>query len=175
MEITLKSFKHSPSLSEETIAFTANIYADGKLVGHASNRGHGGDTNCVAFNGKRDDFQKVVDFCLTLPEKDYGNFTLKSDIERVVDDLVDDMLEAKERKSFETKMKKDMLTGIVYQNKNESSSYGLIKFKKVTIAQLLSTPKGVEALQKNIKDIKTKAKGVKILNTNIPAFVMKSK
>ena len=176
MKITLKSFKHSPSLSEETIAFTANIYADGKLVGHASNRGHGGNTDCFPANNKREEFQKVVQFCLTLPEKDYGDFTLPSDIERVVDDLVDEMLEAKEKKSFETKCKKAMLTGIVFKQKNEVDSYSVITFKnKLTIADLLKTTQGINALTKAVIDIKAKGRGIEILNTNLPSSVLKSK
>lgn len=42
MKIELGSYKHSPSLSEETRAFTANIYIDGKKVGTVKNQGHGG-------------------------------------------------------------------------------------------------------------------------------------
>ena len=46
MEITLKSIHHSSHLSQETHAFTATIYVDGKKAGTAENDGWGGQTNC---------------------------------------------------------------------------------------------------------------------------------
>lgn len=49
-EITFKKFKHLPSLSEETECFTAHVYWKGKLVAHASNHGHGGETEILYVN-----------------------------------------------------------------------------------------------------------------------------
>lgn len=48
MVVTLRKIKHSPSLSEETNAFTAEMYWDGVKVGFTSNHGTGGP-NDVAF------------------------------------------------------------------------------------------------------------------------------
>ncbi|CDT00991.1 hypothetical protein BN1088_1432764 [Sphingobacterium sp. PM2-P1-29] len=45
MNIETKNIKHAPSLSQETEAFTANIYINGKHAGYAENAGHGGETN----------------------------------------------------------------------------------------------------------------------------------
>ena len=45
MKIEIKNIKHSPSLSEETNAFTADIYVNGVKAGSAMNRGHGGCTD----------------------------------------------------------------------------------------------------------------------------------
>lgn len=42
MELQLKKLKVSASLSEETLAFTADVYLDGRLVGRAKNDGGGG-------------------------------------------------------------------------------------------------------------------------------------
>ncbi len=38
----LKKVSHSPSLSEETNAFTADVYMNGVLLCHTRNDGHGG-------------------------------------------------------------------------------------------------------------------------------------
>lgn len=43
--ITLKSLKHAPFLSEETQAFTATVFWDGKRIGTSKNDGHGGCTD----------------------------------------------------------------------------------------------------------------------------------
>ena len=40
--ITLKNLKVLESLSEETLCFSADLYENGKLLAHISNRGHGG-------------------------------------------------------------------------------------------------------------------------------------
>jgi len=42
--IVLKSFKTVRWMSEETICFTATVVLDGKVIGTASNEGHGGNT-----------------------------------------------------------------------------------------------------------------------------------
>ena len=42
--LTLKSFKTVKWMSEETICFTATVVLDGKVIGTASNEGHGGCT-----------------------------------------------------------------------------------------------------------------------------------
>lgn len=42
--LTLKSFKTVKWMSEETVCFTATVLIDGKVIGEASNEGHGGCT-----------------------------------------------------------------------------------------------------------------------------------
>ena len=42
--LTLKSFKTVKWMSEETVCFTATVLIDGKVIGTASNEGHGGCT-----------------------------------------------------------------------------------------------------------------------------------
>jgi len=42
MKIELRNVKIHKDMSEETECFSATVYADGKRVGTASNRGHGG-------------------------------------------------------------------------------------------------------------------------------------
>lgn len=46
MILTLQKLKVARSLSEETLAYTADVYLDGKLVGHGKNTGNGG---CASF------------------------------------------------------------------------------------------------------------------------------
>ena len=41
MKITLKKVKLYPEISEETLAYSADLYIDGKLTAQASNRGQG--------------------------------------------------------------------------------------------------------------------------------------
>lgn len=50
--ITLKKVKSLASLSEETIAYTADLYVDGVLLGHVSNHGQGGADEFHPAKGK---------------------------------------------------------------------------------------------------------------------------
>jgi len=65
-----KSFKPAYHLSEETIAFTANIYLNGKKVGEARNSGQGG-CNDIYWSDKNAQKQ-LADFLDSLPEKPYS-------------------------------------------------------------------------------------------------------
>lgn len=51
MNVTFKKFKYFPSLSEETSAFTADVYIDGVLFCFAENTGKGG---CTSFSPVKD-------------------------------------------------------------------------------------------------------------------------
>lgn len=42
MKLELKSIQYNAALSEETYAYSAKLYADGKHVADVANRGHGG-------------------------------------------------------------------------------------------------------------------------------------
>jgi hypothetical protein len=48
-KVTLKSLKVANHLSEETVAFTADLYVDGKKAFHVSNRGNGGPNLYVPY------------------------------------------------------------------------------------------------------------------------------
>jgi hypothetical protein len=50
MKIELKNIKEAKFLSEETPAYSANLYVDGVKIGVVSNNGHGG---CDSFYGDR--------------------------------------------------------------------------------------------------------------------------
>lgn len=53
--VSLKGIKIHHGLSEETWAYTASVYVDGKRVGEVSNSGHGGPDNLhVADKAKRE-------------------------------------------------------------------------------------------------------------------------
>lgn len=69
MRIELKKVTYSAALSEETNAFTADIWINGKKAGTARNSGHGGCTDisphalCIEIN----------EYAKTLPMRDIGS------------------------------------------------------------------------------------------------------
>lgn len=180
MKIELKNIKHSPSLSEETEAFTANLYINDVHAGYAKNNGHGGSTDYYHADEKgRDLIREAEEHCLSLPDKQYpaaygmDAYSLKMNLEHFIDDLLSSHLQEKENKKFDNKINKAMINGIVYGLPNDSS-VSIVAFK-IPLSQLLTLPVGPDsitnAIIKNVlPDIKP---GEIILNTNIPEQILK--
>lgn len=87
MEITLHNITHNLRLSQETNAFTADVWINGKKAGTAENAGHGGET-CVYLHPKELQ-QEAEAYARSLPPLDLGEGTL---IPTTLDMLVDDLL-----------------------------------------------------------------------------------
>ena len=161
MKIELKSIKFSEAMSEETNAFTANLYINGKKVGYCKNQGHGG---CTDYNADSPEQRPVIAeaeaYCKALPKTKWKNMEFDQSLESVIDQLLENWLKARETKKFERKMTKAIMVGIP-----DSSSYGIYRFKvalsKIPTAQL----------QASVGRIHAKLhKGEVILNTNLTAL-----
>ena len=97
MNIQLKRFTTNARLSEETTAFAADVWVDGKKAGYAKNDGHGGSTMVDLDRSVRD---KVEAYGKALVPAEYARFT--GGAEWVVDQLV----EAELAKRFDKKIAK---------------------------------------------------------------------
>lgn len=163
MKIELKNIKFSEWNSEETNCFQAAIYADGKRIGFANNDGRGGNTWCHPDLNKKEAFKAAEEYCKTLPEINYGSFTIDSDLENMVDKLFEDWLQKKEDKKKEKNYKK----GICFGSK---TSYQLISFcrngKSVPLDDILKTPAGIDHVKKFCQE--KIAEGHTIFNNNLP-------
>lgn len=163
MKIELKSIIFSEALSEETNAFTANLYINGKKVGYCKNQGHGG---CTYYNSDSSNDRKTIayaeDYCKALPKTKWKDKEFNQSLEGVIDDLLEDWLKAKETKKFERKMLKAILVGSPDENRGSYSVYGF----KVALSTI-----PVQPLQEAVNRIKMKLKaGDVILNTNLEAL-----
>jgi hypothetical protein len=179
MKIELKNIKHSPSLSEETEAFTANLYINGKHAGYAKNSGHGGSTDYGAINEEgRKLITEAEAFCKALPAKEYPDskgiesFEVAMNLENFIDNLLYDHLKQKDIVRFNNQLNKAMQNAVVYGIPDHS--FDTISYK-ITIEALLAHPKGPENLKQMIvKEVLPELKGeVIILNTNIPEKLLK--
>jgi len=72
-KIELRKISHNKSLSEETNAYTADVYVDGVLTCHVSNHGTGGCDEQHPAKGKTyDDVKALNDYCkATFPKEAY--------------------------------------------------------------------------------------------------------
>lgn len=180
MNIELKNIKHSPSLSEETNAFTANLYLDGKRAAYVKNDGQGGSTSYLADSKEVWDLIKQAEnYCKSLPDKHYPKdkysegFSIKMNLENYIDDLLEAHLSKKELEKVEKKVLKDMEKGIVFGKPNDFS--WIVQTFSVPLSNVLKHPRGSEIISNSItKSIISELKdGVKILNTNIPESIFK--
>lgn len=164
MKIELRKLKIVESMSEETTAFTADIYIEGYKSGYAKNDGQGGCTFYHTYEVRRDLIKQAEAYCLGLPAKDYGSFKLPMNLEHFIDKIVDETLQAKEQAKFDKKLQKDMLKGVCVKTE---MGYSLISWKGFTLEQLLSNPKGCTVVYNKIRELK--AEGKQVLNTNVPS------
>lgn len=109
MILTLKNIKHSPSLSQETEAFTADIYVDGKKAGYCENHGQGGQTDIRPYT-----LEAQMDaYAATLPDAVTAYGTFKQTADSLVDDLLSAHLTAKEAKRLERDFERSFTTRIM--------------------------------------------------------------
>lgn len=166
MKIEIKNLRHYSEMSQETNAFTCDLFVDGKKIGYCRNTGCGGPTDYYAFDGKKDILLSAEEYAKTLPdiEFEYNNekHYFKSTLENFIDEEVEKQLKEKEDKKYAKKLQKDCEKSICYEIPN---GYALITWKNYTIIQLLSTPIGIKTIQKKVDELK--ASGKIILNTNL--------
>ncbi|MGF7028680.1 MULTISPECIES: hypothetical protein [Sphingobacterium] len=170
MNIELKNIKHSPSLSEETEAFTASLYINGKHVGYAKNAGHGGSTDYYHKDAKGKELIKQAEDhakSFKKPDDPFINMAL----EEKLNDLLYDHLQKKELEKFNKKLAKITDNGIAYGIPNDSYSYFTFNH---SMEKFLNNIKGIEHIKNLIRDkiIPKLGSDKIILNTNIPETLL---
>src|SRR5882672_7853638 len=100
MKIELKNIHFSERLSEETLAFAANLYINGTLAGRASNQGHGGPTDYHGINMKGVELIKEAEaYCKTLPPEKFTvegkDYSYDMNLEHFIDNLLTSYLQEK--------------------------------------------------------------------------------
>jgi hypothetical protein len=179
--ITLKNVKTFRGM--DGYGVNADVYIDGVLCFFALDEGCGGEMNLESYahqyhnkpifadriNAKIKEFENYIK---TLPELEEPSFIkgetyrYKQTMETIINALIDQMEADKQRKAFERKRAKRMVTAIVW-GKPEGNEYSYIDFK---IPIEFFIPTQIQALQKRVDAIREKhcKDGVVILNTNLP-------
>lgn len=87
MNIELRRIHHSAALSQETAAYAAEIWIDGELAFHASNRGTGG-ADLYRQAGRWSEVEVDTWLRANRPSRRLGDFTCDHDLEIEVSDLL---------------------------------------------------------------------------------------
>lgn len=177
MKIELKNIHFSEPLSEETYAFSANLYINDIKVGSAENRGHGGNTAYYSANQKGAELiKKAEDWCSKRPHQKHNlegrEFTLPVTLESYIYDLVHAHVTQKDLEKFRRKVDKATQKGILFGIPDRQ--YRAVTFK-MSLQQILEFPRGEDILKNTIVKtvIPAMKEGDKILNTNIPEKIFK--
>ncbi len=135
MKIELRKFKHYPRLSEETNAFSADVYVDGILIAWAANDGRGGENRLdVAEPKHRAKVSEMHTWAMQQPAHEGLSMNLDFYISLMVDEKINEKVYAKNRKVFD-QYTDTQLMGILVYNQKESIIEG--EFKRTeTIAYM---------------------------------------
>lgn len=177
MNIELKNIKYSPTLSDDSNAFTANLYINGKKVCMVGDDGNGGEVFFRSVDPKYTDLLKEAEkWCKAQPawmepnpvnpDKPYqGSMTL----DLYICDLLENYLNAKEDQKLERKMAKSLLFGV------PGRYYQEVVFK-IPIEQMINQPKGHHITAETIKKyiIPELKEGKVFMNTNIPEEIIRA-
>lgn len=121
-KLELKKVKLAPSLSEETNAFTGELWVNGKLAARCQNAGHGGSTDyhdTYEIPNGTELVKLAEDYCKTLPavkvsQGESMHIHLEMDLELWIDTEVENIIEAKEADKLKKKIERRMEQNIIY-------------------------------------------------------------
>jgi len=174
MEIKLKNIHVDLRLSEETNAFTADLFINGKNVGTALNDGQGGMTTCRARDQKGAELIREAEiWCEQLPPEvvkfdDGSTYNLSISLDYYLGRIVDEHIAKKEQARLERLMGNSIIFG-----NPDGVEFKRIKFGQ-SIRDLLRTEAGFVALKSTIlkKVLPALGKKGKIQNRNIPPDII---
>lgn len=163
MNVALKKIKIREEMSEETTAFTAEIFINNKKSGYARNSGCGGCTDYYPYLGFREVFEEAELYFKSLPKivypaDVYPEFTVESNFENWIDFQVN----LKIKENIEKKLINDCKKFICYKC---DGGYKMLGWKNARIDEMLSTEIGKKKIQSTVDKLKNE--GEVILNTNL--------
>lgn len=131
MRIELRKVDYSARLSEETSAFSADVWIDGVKVGQASNHGHGGPTTITPLNLSR----RLDEYRKTLPariiERD-PPFVLQPDGEWLIEEALTDWILRRD-------MKRALRNRAFYTRSDKPGLFQTKVLKPVQLQQVLTS------------------------------------
>lgn len=163
-EFEIRNFKHLESRSEETNCFSAVLYVNGKKMADCGNSGHGGSTDVKFFPQYREMEREIKEFLKTQPKIKFGNYEFDRTLDYIVDELVEELLKAKNFKKILKRTGKSLIF------RDTQGTYYQIGWKKHTVDELLKTPSGRDRLKKTIASHVTD--GTILINENIPSELL---
>src|SRR5690606_6128353 len=143
--------------SEETTAFTGNLYINNKKIAFVKNEGHGGSTDYQLYRPEDVGVLRQAEgYCKRRPLAVYPDsiidgkpLTVPMDLENYIDDLLNTHLQRKDLEKFHKKMAKHQENSILFGIPDKQ--YSRLQFSR-PISEMLRSEKGTEAIKNAIQE-----------------------
>lgn len=162
MEVTLKKVKTFDG--REGIGLNAEVYVNGEKCFYYIDQADGGISYKVPIYNK-ELYKKLEEYAASLPKEKLEDFEIQPDI----DTLVNKAFEAYELEKSDKKMMKKTESHIVLSS--GKGEYAYAKWGNLGLQKVIEA--WPEKLKEKIVSMKNKYPGWKLLNTNIPAELLK--
>ena len=160
MKVELKSFKEHKELSDDSLAFSASLWIDGKRTAIVTNEGQGGmhpiqptGPTLEKLKANRIKLDEFEAYCKTLPDKietptwnDGKPYSIPMDSDVYINDLVEEIFKELDKKDSEKFWKKLCAKGIVIRLVHHSEE------QATTVRIGGKTPKYDPALAVRVRD-----------------------
>ncbi|WP_126248136.1 hypothetical protein [Chitinophaga rhizosphaerae] len=169
MEVSLRNVEVYDKLSEETIAYFAEVFVDEIRVARATNDGKGGMTSVVAYDANGRTVLKAVQAWLASPEGVAAGGAATA-IEDYIDDLLIPHLKEIDKLNFIRDAKSHLENSLVYGRPYEDLRY--VSWNQ-PLQQLLAMKGGSEAVERVIREriIPKLTDGYVIFSNNLPESI----
>ena len=162
MKIELKKIAFYERMSEETNAFTCDVYVNGIKTGYAKNDGQGGSTYIHSYEGKSLLLHEAESYAEAQPpiQVTFANHThpIKVTLDLLIDKMVEEHVKAKLNKNFEKKIQKACEVSIVWGVPNSGSFHAIPFQGKPKLSEISKTMQGQAAIKTLVEKIKKQMK-----------------
>lgn len=151
-KIELRKISHNASLSEETSAYTAQVWVDGVHVCDVSNHGQGGcDMQYPAKGKTHADVEALNEYCkTTFPKQSFeaggGTHEYDTDLEVVCGDLLAEHLLAKD-------LKRSLGSKILFMKPGKPGIYQCKKVKGEDPARFIAVIKETHKIERTLNEM----------------------
>lgn len=179
MDIKLRNLYVDIRKSQDSAAFTGDLYINGYKAAIASNEGHGG---AILFQPSGKKGQKLLEeaekYCKVLPAWSYSPdqdnkevLTVGMNLEIFVDNLVSSYVDRRQQDRFQEQIARYMTKGIVYGIPDKE--FAMLRYP-TPLQEIFNDPGKLTELYRDIHEklLPSLDPSYKILNTNIPENVL---
>lgn len=168
MKLELKNLKVHDDMSDDSLAFSAVLYVEGKKAANLLDDGNGGEIRIDSYGipGGKELIEKASEYANALPDHQSEYGPLQMNLEFLISLMIEDIQNEKHRAKFLKAFEKHCLKGLVVTN-GKRGSYSTIGWSKIPLQEMLThSATSRENVFRTIK--REVGKGDKILNKNLP-------
>jgi hypothetical protein len=175
MKLHLKKIIIYYGACKQSNSFDADVYFGGKKIGVAFNPGNGNTTSVIYNYDRYSLYNHVRELYENMPPEEYEHkgvkYSFRMTLERAIDNLIKDHIQAEYKKKNRTKLERDIERGLCYKHLESDTSYQIMtwgKDGKWPIEKILKNKILRNALLDKLTELRVQKKI--ILNTNLNKY-----